>query len=199
MMARFLASVVAIAACAAACSDPVRDGRLKAVGDERPDVPVGEFHRAGQACVLCHTSGGPASSKPFSVAGTIFIQPNTAIGLGGATVAFTDSAGSQKTVTTNCVGNFYIRPSEWDPAFPLLVRVYRGAHSKTMQGQIGRERSCSFCHHDPVDPPLQYKNSPLDPKFSSANHIYVYSASESAPGPDPMCPVNPNLAPGGKF
>jgi hypothetical protein len=198
MLGRIVTSCIVIAGLAAACSDPVHDGRLRSLGDERPDVPIGEYHRAGQACVLCHSADGPASNKPFSVAGTVFAQPASAVGVGGVTVAFTDAAGSQKTVVTNCVGNFFIRPTEWDPAFPILVRIYNGDRSKTMQGQIGRERSCAFCHNDPVEPPSQYKGTVIDPQFRAAGHIYLYSASDTAPPPDSTCPVNPNVT-GGKF
>lgn len=195
---RVLGITLVIAGVMGACSDPVHDGRLKALGPERNDIPVGEYHRAGQQCVLCHSSDGPASGKPFSIAGTVFAQPGNAVGVGGVTVAFTDAAGSQKTVVTNCVGNFYLRPSEWDPAFPVLVRIFKGDRSKTMQSQIGRERSCGFCHHDPVEPPGQFRNTILDPQFSSVGHIYLFSAADNAPGPDPMCPFNPNVQ-GGKF
>lgn len=178
------------------CSDPVRDGRLKALGDELANVPVGEFHRAGQACVTCHTKDGPASNAVFSIAGTIFAQPGSVTGVDNVTVAFTDSAGSQFTTKTNCVGNFFVKPNEWDPAFPVLVRIYKGDRSKTMQGQIGRERSCAFCHRDPFQVADQYRDTVLNPQYSSVGHIYLLSAADPPPAPATNCPVNPTL--GGK-
>jgi cytochrome c553 len=190
---RYLISALAFAATIGACSDPVHDGRIKALGDELANVPVGEFHRAGQACVVCHSKDGPASNKVFSVAGTIFGQPGPPTGVDGVTVAFTDSAGSQYTTQTNCVGNFFVTPEKWDPAFPVLVRIYKGDRSKTMQGQIGRERSCGYCHHDPFNAPQQYQGTVLDPQYSSVGHIYLLSAADPPPAPAMNCPVNPTL------
>lgn len=188
---KYLITVLAFAAVAASCSDPVRDGRIRALGDEVQGVPIGEFHRAGQPCVICHTKDGPASNRVFSVAGTIFAQPGPAVGVDQVTVAFTDSAGSQFTTKTNCVGNFFVTPQQWDPAYPVLIRIFKGDRSKTMQGQIGRERSCGFCHHDPVNPPQQYKGTVLDPQYSSVGHIYLLSAADPPPAPAMGCPVNP--------
>jgi hypothetical protein len=194
---KLLITVLAFAATAASCGDPVKDGRIHALGDEIQGIPVGEFHRAGQPCVICHTKDGPASGSVFSVAGTIFAQPGPAVGVDQVTVAFTDSAGSQYTTSTNCVGNFFVKPDQWDPAYPVLVRIYKGDRSKTMQGQIGRSRSCGFCHHDPVNPPQQYEGTVLDPQYSSVGHIYLLSAADPPPTPAMGCPVNPIVG-GGK-
>lgn len=166
-----------------ACGDPVYDGQIKALGDEQPNVPQGEFHRAGQPCELCHSSGGPASDNPFSVAGTVFAQQSTAIGVDSVTVAMTDTSGSSYVTKTNCVGNFFVRPNQWDPAFPILVRIYRDDRSRTMQGQIGRERSCANCHKDPFS---SYE------RLSSVGHVYLYSPDDAVPAP-PSCPVNPRV------
>jgi len=168
-----------------ACSDPVPDGQVNALPPEAPNVPVGEFHRAGQPCVQCHNPNGPASGDDFSVAGTIFAQPQTAVGVDQATVAFTDTQGTSFQTTTNCVGNFFVKKSDWDPAFPIFVRVYKNGLARTMQGQIGRERSCANCHNDPP--------SGSDQVFSSVGHIYIYLASDKPPPPATDCPVNPVL------
>jgi hypothetical protein len=170
---------------AAACSDPVTSGALNALPGENPTVPVGEFHRAGQPCVDCHNPSGPASADDFSLAGTIFAQPQNAVGVDQATVAFTDSASSSFTVTTNCVGNFFVKKSDWDPEFPIFARVFKNGLSRTMQGQIGRERSCANCHSDP-DP-----SSPL--YFSNVGHIYLYESGDNPPPPSSDCPVSPVL------
>lgn len=184
-------SALAFAAAIGSCGDPVHDGLIRALGNEISGVPIGEFHRAGQACVTCHTKDGPANGKPFSVAGTVFAQPEPAVGVDQVTVAFTDSAGSQYETTTNCVGNFFVKPADWDPAFPVLVRIFKGARVKTMQGQIGREGSCGFCHHDPAPPQRRYAGTVLDPQFSSAGHVYLFSAADPPPAPNSNCPVNP--------
>ncbi len=168
-----------------ACSDPVTSGAISALPSENPNVPVGEYHRAGQPCVLCHSPSGPASADDFSVAGTIFAQPQTAVGVDQATVAFTDTQGSKFTTTTNCVGNFFVKKSDWDPSFPIFVRVYKNGLARTMQGQIGRERSCANCHNDPQPSSTQV--------FSSVGHIYLYTASDNPPPPSSNCPVSPVL------
>lgn len=178
----------ALAAAALSCSDPVYDSEITALGPESDGIPVGEYHRAGQPCELCHSSGGPASSSTFSVAGTVFAQQSDVVGVDSATVAMTDTTGSSYTVQTNCVGNFYVTPSQWNPAFPILTRVYKGGVARTMQGQIGRERSCANCHKDPF---TSYE------KLSSVGHVYLYSPDDQVPSP-PMCPVNPRVGGGTK-
>ncbi len=167
-----------------ACGDPVYDAQIKALGDEASNVPQGEFHRAGQPCELCHSSSGPASSHPFTIAGTVFAQQTTAIGVDGVTVAMTDTSGSSFVVQTNCVGNFFVRPGQWDPAFPVLVRIFKNGHTRTMQGQIGRERSCANCHKDPFS---NYE------RLSSVGHVYLYSPDDVVPPPPASCPVNPRV------
>lgn len=175
------------------CGDPVRDGQIGALPGENPNVPVGEYHRAGQPCVLCHGPGGPASDASFAVAGTVFAQPQSAVGVENATVAFTDTTGSTFTTQTNCVGNFFVpRPGSsvpgatWDPQFPIFVRVFKGAE-RTMQGQIGRERSCANCHNDPQPGTTQV--------FSSVGHISLYTASDTPPPAATDCPVSTAVGP----
>ena len=75
-----LASVVALASFATSCTDPVRDRAIERLGAEDPAVAIGPEHRPGQPCVLCHSEGGPASGKPFAIAGTVFetILPRSA-------------------------------------------------------------------------------------------------------------------------
>jgi hypothetical protein len=174
------------------CSDPVPDGQLAALPGENPAIPVGEYHRAGQPCVICHAPGGPASDSPFAIAGTVFQQPQNAIGLANATVAMTDTSGSTFTVQTNCVGNFFVpRPgtgdggATWDPAFPIFVRIWdTSGRSLTMQGQIGRERSCANCHYDAPAGSLEV--------FSSVGHLHLYAATDTPPAIG-ACPVSPVL------
>ena len=183
MSTRVLFAVVLLASC----GDPVHDAELAALPGENPNVPVGEYHRAGQPCVLCHGPGGPASDAAFSLAGTIFAQPSSAVGVDNATVAFTDTTGSTFEVQTDCVGNFFVKKTDWDPSFPIFVRVFKNGASKTMQGQIGRERSCANCHADP--PP----GSPLD--FSQVGHVSLYDDGTTPPPASSNCPVSPVVAP----
>lgn len=173
-----LAAVLAFGAVGASssCADPVHDIQVKALGGEAPNVPVGEYHRAGQPCTTCHGQYGPASTQ-FAIAGTVFHGPEKAIGEEGVRVELVDATGSQRNATTNCVGNFAIPTSDWNPAFPVLVQIRKGTQLRAMQSHIGREGSCSQCHKDP-------------PSFDSPGHISLVANEDNAPPPQD-CPVSP--------
>ncbi len=137
------------------CSDPVREKRIADLGDEDPNVPVGIDHRPGQPCVLCHSDGGPASDKPFVVAGTIFATKDPrSPGAPNVFVRFIDSGGGAPNVEvqTAASGNFAVTPDEWpDMTFPLKVAIFDQDKKplEAMQTTINREGSCNFCH-DPL-------------------------------------------------
>jgi len=174
-------------AFAASCTDPVLDDTVDAQGKETANIPLGPLHRAGQRCIACHQEGGKSRDNPFTVAGTIFAQPGRQIGVGGAEVRLTDSDGSKFITKTNCVGNFFIRPNEWQaptgPKFPLLVEVFKSGIKRRMQGVIGREGDCSFCHQ--LDIPVK------DP-FSQIGHIYLFGSDEPGlPEGATDCAVDP--------
>lgn len=170
------AYAVAVAVAIGSCADPVHDLQVKALGGEAPNVPTGEYHRAGQPCTTCHGQYGPASSQ-FAIGGTIFHGPDKAIGEEGVRVEMVDATGSQRNTITNCVGNFYIPTSDWDPAFPVLVMIRKDQTTRTMQSHIGREASCNQCHKDP-------------PSFDSPGHISLVPNEDNAPPPQD-CPVSP--------
>lgn len=174
------------------CSDPVTSGALNALPAEDPAIPIGEYHRAGQRCVVCHDPSGPASDSPFALAGTVFAQPQNTVGVDQATVAFTDSSGSSFTVQTNCVGNFFVwRPGygsgapTWNPEFPIFVRVFKNGLALTMQGQLDASdraptaTTTRIQHHPEI--------------YSSAGHLHLYTAGDTPPPPSNACPVNPVL------
>jgi hypothetical protein len=173
---------VALAVLVACDVDPIHNGAVAEQGKETTGVPIGEFHRAGQPCVVCHSDAGPASTI-FSVAGTVFAGPNNTVGVDGATVQMTDAKGSKFEKTTNCVGNFFVKPTDWDPAFPILVRVAKGAAKRSMKTPIGREPSCGNCHVRVIDDTNQYGSMP---------HVYLFAGDDPA-GPSKACPVNPDL------
>jgi hypothetical protein len=182
---RLRIAVAAIALSGVSCNDPVLDDDVKAQGKETSGVPQGEFHRAGQRCTVCHQDTGPASSSPFALAGTVFAQPARLVGVGGAEIRLTDSNGTKFTTKTNCVGNFSIKATDWQPEFPILVEVYKAGSSRTMQSAIGRQTDCAFCHTLGI---------PVADPFSQLPHIYLYSSDE--PGlkdGDPQCAVDPVL------
>jgi hypothetical protein len=170
-------------ATATACSDPVHDGAIAAQGKETTGVPIGEYHRAGQPCVVCHEEHGTASNAVFTVAGTVFAGPDKLVGVDGANIEMTDSGQTSWTAHTNCVGNFSVKPEQWNPKFPILVRVSKGANRRSMKTPIGREPSCSNCHPNVLTDLTQ---------FGSVPHVYLFSSDDPS-GPAPDCPVNPDL------
>ena len=165
----------------AACVDPVHDQEITALGPEIAGIATSEFHRAGQPCLVCHQPSGPANTT-FAVAGTIFYGPDKLVGAENVQVELVDSAGTYFTAITNCVGNFYIPPDIWNPAFPLLVQIqYPGQTGATkMTGQISRDGSCAGCHKDPQS-------------FDSRGHVYAMTTEPVKPFIDQTCPVNPEL------
>jgi hypothetical protein len=177
-----LGAVLVVAVIVACGMDPIHDGAVASQGKETTGVPIGELHRAGQPCAVCHSDSGPASTV-FSVAGTIFASATGTVGVDAATVQMTDSKGSKFEKQTNCVGNFFVAPTEWDPAFPILVRVAKGAAKRSMKTPIGREPSCGNCHVRVIDDENQYGSMP---------HIFLFAGDDPA-GPSKDCPVNPDL------
>jgi hypothetical protein len=143
--------------CAAACApavlspvDPQHDLAVAALGPEDPKIPVGPLHRAGQPCILCHDLDEDAT--PFNIAGTVFRDNVSPTPLTDAAILFVDSAGNTFTAHSNCVGNFYVGVSEFEPAWPFWVTVSQGANESDMGSPVHRERSCAACHFNPAGP-----------------------------------------------
>jgi hypothetical protein len=192
-----LLGAIVVASLAPSCADPVHDAQVASLGPEYPGIPQGQYHRAGQPCTWCHGPEGPAKTQ-FSLAGTIFWQGgtganiNSVIGVNGATVAVIDSNGVPKEYTTNCVGNFWVLPSDYQPAYPILAGIYGpddnpvGTDQDGMVSQISRASSCAECHFDP-------------PNYDTPGHIYLTTAAFT-PNQQSLvtansnsCPVDPNL------
>ena len=174
-----------LAVCAllgASCSDPIQSGRIDELGKEVSGIPKGEYHRAGQPCVVCHSKNGPASNAVFTVAGTIFAGPQVKVGVANAVVRMTDSLGTKHIAKTNCVGNFKVTPEEWDPKFPILVAVAKGGTLRRMNSVIGREPSCGTCHTTRND---------RDPN-QQLIQVYLFGTDEVGPKPTD-CPVDPRI------
>lgn len=211
-----LGTAVVMTAFFGGCSlDPVLNGNIKALGDEDPNIPRGEYHRQGQPCLLCHSSTGPASDAPFAVAGTVFVGPYQPRGAGKTWVRVRDAAGVQVCKTTNCKGNFIFRDEDFTPngafnskpgpTYPLLVSIQKtlpgnpvGA-SRSMNSHIGREGSCAGCHKPPPDTQnVAFFDSPgvvrLYENEADANKAAA-PADEICPPPEPEapfpCPENP--------
>ncbi|MBX3222138.1 MAG: hypothetical protein KF795_16595 [Labilithrix sp.] len=178
---------VAAAVVSASCTDPVLDETVDDQGNETKGIPQGPLHRAGQRCTACHQQNGVASEHPFVLAGTIFAQPKRQVGVEGAEVRLTDADGTKHITKTNCVGNFFVTASEWEPKFPILVEVAKGGVRRSMRSPIGRETDCAGCHVLSVPP--------ADP-LSQVGHIYLFATDEiGSPEGAADCPVDP-LRPG---
>ena len=169
------------------CSDPIQAGRTDELGKEITGIEKTEFHRAGQPCIVCHAKNGTASNSVFTIAGTVFAGPQSRVGVNKAEVRMTDSLGTKKILTTNCVGNFFVKADGadgWDPKFPILVTVAKGGTLRRMNSVIGREPSCGTCHTTKGD---------RNPS-SQLLHVYLFGTEEIGAAPDPKgCPVDPRL------
>ncbi len=133
------------------CADPVRSAEQQALGPEDPGVPRGPTHRPGQPCLVCHDD--------FSLAGTVYYEDLTTP-FNGATVSFIDAQGNQFQATTNEVGNFFVKKSDFTPVFP--IGTYTDGNGNTVYGvtvtgtdpnniaqmvtHLGRDGSCNACH-----------------------------------------------------
>lgn len=179
------ASMAVLISAGACAPDPVHERAVERLGEESAAGPS-EFHRAGQPCATCHNAkNGPAQSD-FSVAGTVFERRSSLVGLDGAGVVLVDSAGTSPVpVGTNCVGNFWVPRSLWNPVLPIVsVRVTKNGVTREMKGPIGGAASCADCH--------QTRTSPED-RLTKMGAIFVFDEGNPAPAPAPACPVDPVL------
>jgi hypothetical protein len=138
--------------------DPEHEAKVKKMGPEDPQVQIGPLHRPGQSCVVCHADGQEAPA--FSVAGTIYRDITMSIPLPDVEVQMIDARAMTFTAVSNCVGNFYLQPSEFTPVSPLWVSLRLGQEKIDMESPIYREWSCAACHTDPTGP-------------ASAGHIFL--------------------------
>jgi hypothetical protein len=135
----------------AGCRDPAVDAQIAALGPEDPGVRVGPLHRPNQPCVVCHQEAGNAGA--FLFGGTVYFDDAAdAAAVGGVEVAMVDSEGRVHRTLTNCAGNFFVRPSEWQPRLPVWTTLVAGEHNIDMESPIYREGSCATCHFKPAGP-----------------------------------------------
>jgi hypothetical protein len=189
-MTRALATTFALALVAlvalSACSNPVVDQKVEALGPEVAGVEPSEWHRPGQPCLLCHGPYGGAEPE-MAVAGTVFATPGKKgkdpVGVEDVVVTITDSFGDVVEKKTNCIGNFFITAEEWKPGFPLAAKIEYpdpaggdGTTPAYMATRIGRDGSCAGCH---VGPPSE----------TSPGSLYCVAADKSPfPKPGDDCP-----------
>ena len=141
-----------------ACGDPVRDQAVAALGPETPGVERGPLHRPGQPCVLCHSDAG--GEEPFLLAGTVYVSADSRTPIDGVQVKVVDSVNHEFVTTTNCAGNFMVKPGDFRSDAPLWVSLRRDEVLRVMNTPIFREGSCAGCHFDPQGP-------------ASAGHVYL--------------------------
>lgn len=153
--AGLLAAVTTVAGLLACQVDPFVEAQVAALGPEARGVPTGPLHRPNQPCVLCHSAEGVAAGAAetvFSIAGTVYRDAQTTRVLAPVAVFLVDSRGRRSSVQTNCVGNFYLRPVQYEPVFPVWASLkYGSAEPRDMESPIGRDGSCAACHGDPAD------------------------------------------------
>jgi hypothetical protein len=152
------------------CGDPVQDELVADLGPEGK-VPPGPLHRPGQPCLLCHEESGEAG--PFTVAGTVYLDAMSATPVADVEVTVIDSMARSFASTTNCAGNFFIKPNQFVPVFPIWLEMRAGMVLRTMDTASFREGSCAACHADPKS-------------RSSAGHVYLIDDPENEmPPPNP--------------
>lgn len=132
---------------------------LAGCGAERPrcEVPnafelgaeelTGPMMRPGQNCLRCHSVGGVAGNKVFSVGGTVFPtgDADACEGVSGVTVRVTDKNGKKVSLVTNSVGNFWsLEPLE----APLSMEAERDGRVLTMP-VTAPTGGCALCHSWP--------------------------------------------------
>lgn len=153
---KFLALAIALAGMFSCSLDPVHDDAVEALGGEDPAYPEGQYHRAGQPCLVCHGAQGPADGSKFLLAGTVFAGPNKPIPVKDAEVRIVTADKTTRCFKTNCRGNFFVRPEQFSFfRFPILVNISKNGQTRIMQGHIGREGSCGSCHR-----PVKFADSP---------------------------------------
>ena len=118
--------------------DPVRIAGFSGIPTMNP----------GQDCMTCHAAGLNAYRLPWTVAGTVYADPDAGAdtGIAGAEVLLTDNDGKQITMVTNAAGNFYTsEPLSTGPYRD--VQIQRGSKrlrmNLTVQAAVG---DCNLCH-----------------------------------------------------
>lgn len=178
---------------ATACGNPVTDAAIETWGGELENVPPGEHHRPGQPCVLCHSIAGGASPR-LLLGGTIFADQTSFLPVEGAEIVIYDAVGDSYTMTSNCIGNFFLEAGDKTPQFPLGAEIRCPTYSASgepleakkvvsMNSWISRDGSCATCH------------SLLGTGVSSTGWLFCNSPDETASNPYPpvsdSCPGEP--------
>jgi hypothetical protein len=150
-----------------ACGDPVHDDAVAALGPEKAGVGKGPDHRPGQPCLTCHGGDGPANLV-MSFGGTIYAHQSDTAAAPNAVVRVLGADNRTYETTTNCVGNFWVPASAFQPAYPVKTAVTSGNFSRVMRTEAFRWGSCNECHTGTGAP-------------NSAGHVWVLPEGQPAP------------------
>ena len=137
---------VALALASVACRDPVTEDAIgeSRIGHDASLAGNQPPRHARRPCVLCHGVGGEPPQMAF--AGTVYVDQATRTPLANAEVLVVDAAGRERSVRSNCAGNFYFEPAAGWPRFPAWTSVVAGQLRIDMESPIYREGSCAACH-----------------------------------------------------
>jgi hypothetical protein len=128
----------------AAQSDGVDGGAQQSDCDPALTTTVGGHHNDGQACQLCHGSGGGAPT--FTLAGTVYDGLNSSAAVTDATVRVLDAQGTELSLPTTDNGNFWTTQAL---TFPLTVSISRCPDTVPMVTQVaqsGADCNVGGCH-----------------------------------------------------
>ena len=107
------------------------------------------------------------------------------MGVDGVRVDLVDAVGTSPPPTlTNCVGNFFILRSTWDPVLPVTsVTLTKDQTTRAMRSPIGGASSCADCH--------QAKATASDP-LTKVNAVFLLDPGAPVPATS-NCAVDPAL------
>ncbi len=111
------------------------------------------LHQAGVQCGNCHTPGGAAQTKLWTIAGTLYADKAGKTPLPGGEIIVEDRAGNIISVTANEVGNFWT-------AAPIASNPYAVySHGGVTEPMYVLDEECNLVQPaDPADPRTwQYK------------------------------------------
>lgn len=134
-----------LAALTAAACDPIHTEAVDALGGETAGTRPGPMHRPGQPCLTCH-DGSIGNPGAFSVAGTVYVDEAGKTPAAGADVTLTSADGAKRAFRTNAAGNFFARPNDFTPVYPMRARVDYAGITVEMASLVGRDGSCGDCH-----------------------------------------------------
>lgn len=138
----------------AACTDQQWQEQIAALGPEQPSIPMGPLHRSGQPCLLCHSVTGDAPA--LLAAGTVYRDPRATLAAAGVAVILIDARRQTYVTYSNCAGNFFVFPSEYQPQLPLWVSLrYQLSGQRVqvdMESPMHRDGDCGICHRPTAGP-----------------------------------------------